>query len=118
MASCESYDVVALEPEDGSKQLHVVRTIFNDQDPCHAHSGSNRVPYQYTFCRPPATWRLGAGLSHVRPSSLAVIGLGAIGGSLAWQAPPSGGRRGRGFSPSRAEGIEALKASAITDLAE
>ena len=54
----------------------------------------------------------------MRPSSLAVIGLGAIGGSLAWQARLAGVRRVVGFSPERNEGIEALKASAITDLAD
>ncbi len=54
----------------------------------------------------------------MRPSSLAVIGLGAIGGSLAWQARLSGVRRVVGFSPDRSEGVEALKASAITDLAD
>jgi prephenate dehydrogenase len=54
----------------------------------------------------------------VRPSSLAVIGLGAIGGSLAWQARLAGVRRVVGFSPDRTEGVEALKASAITDLAD
>ena len=54
----------------------------------------------------------------MRPSSLAVIGLGAIGGSLAWQARLAGVRRVVGFSPDRSEGIEALKATAITDLAD
>jgi prephenate dehydrogenase len=54
----------------------------------------------------------------VRPSSLAVIGLGAIGGSLAWQARLAGVRRVVGFSPDRSEGVEALKASAITELAD
>jgi prephenate dehydrogenase len=47
-----------------------------------------------------------------------VIGLGAIGGSLAWQARLAGVRRVVGFSPERAEGVQALKASAITDLAD
>jgi prephenate dehydrogenase len=47
-----------------------------------------------------------------------VIGLGAIGGSLAWQARLAGVRRVVGFSPDRSEGIEALKASAITELAD
>jgi prephenate dehydrogenase len=47
-----------------------------------------------------------------------VIGLGAIGGSLAWQARLAGVRRVVGFSPDRAEGVDALKASAITDLAD
>ena len=56
--------------------------------------------------------------NEVRPTSLAVIGLGAIGGSLAWQARLAGVPRVIGFSPLRAEGIEALKVSAISDLAE
>jgi prephenate dehydrogenase len=54
----------------------------------------------------------------VRPSSLAVIGLGAIGGSLAWQARLAGVQRVIGYSPDRAEGIQALKASAITEMAD
>jgi prephenate dehydrogenase len=54
----------------------------------------------------------------MRPSSLAVIGLGAIGGSLAWQARQSGIPRVVGFAKSRSDGIQALKASAITELAD
>jgi len=54
----------------------------------------------------------------VRPSSLAVIGLGAIGGSLAWQARLSGVRRVIGYSLKRSDGIEALKSGAITELAD
>jgi len=54
----------------------------------------------------------------MRPSSLAVIGLGAIGGSLAWQARQAGIPRVVGFAKSRRDGVEALKASAITDLAD
>ncbi len=54
----------------------------------------------------------------MRPSSLAVIGLGAIGGSLAWQARLAGVPRVVGFSPSRADGVQALRASAITELAD
>jgi prephenate dehydrogenase len=54
----------------------------------------------------------------VRPSSLAVIGLGAIGGSLAWQARLAGVRRVVGYSLRRSDGIEALKAGAITQLAD
>jgi prephenate dehydrogenase len=54
----------------------------------------------------------------VQPSSLAVIGLGAIGGSLAWQARLSGVDRVIGYSPLPAEGIQALKAGAITELAD
>ena len=49
---------------------------------------------------------------------MAVIGLGAIGGSLAWQARMAGIPKVVGFSPSRSDGIEALRASAITDLAD
>lgn len=47
-----------------------------------------------------------------------MIGLGAIGGSLAWQARLAGVRRVAGFSQDRSEGIQALKAAAITDLAD
>jgi prephenate dehydrogenase len=54
----------------------------------------------------------------VRPSSLTVIGLGAIGGSLAWQARLAGIPRVVGVSASRAEGVQALRASAITELAD
>jgi prephenate dehydrogenase len=49
---------------------------------------------------------------------LAVIGLGAMGGSLAWQARQAGVPRVVGYSPSRADGVEALRASAITELAD
>jgi prephenate dehydrogenase len=52
------------------------------------------------------------------PASLAVIGLGAIGGSLAWQSRLAGVRRVVGYSPRRAEGMEALKAGAVTELAD
>jgi prephenate dehydrogenase len=54
----------------------------------------------------------------VRPSSLTVIGLGAIGGSLAWQARLAGVPRVVGVSASRAEGVQALRTSAITELAD
>ena len=54
----------------------------------------------------------------MRPSSLAVIGLGAIGGSLAWQARLAGVGRVVGYSPSRAEGVAALRAAAITEVAD
>jgi prephenate dehydrogenase len=47
-----------------------------------------------------------------------VIGLGAIGGSLAWQARLAGIARVVGYSASRAEAVEALKASAITEMAD
>jgi prephenate dehydrogenase len=54
----------------------------------------------------------------VRPSSLAVIGLGAIGGSLAWQARRAGIGRVVGYSPSRGEGVAALRASAVSEVAD
>ena len=54
----------------------------------------------------------------MRPDALAVIGLGAIGGSLAWQARLSSVPRVVGFSPERAEGAAAVKAGAITELAD
>jgi prephenate dehydrogenase len=54
----------------------------------------------------------------VRPSSLAVIGLGAIGGSLAWQARLAGVGRVVGYSPSRGEGVAALRASAVSEVAD
>jgi prephenate dehydrogenase len=54
----------------------------------------------------------------VRPSSLAVIGLGAIGGSLAWQARRAGIGRVVGYSPSRGDGVAALRASAVSEVAD
>ena len=54
----------------------------------------------------------------MRPSSLAVIGLGAIGGSVAWQSRLAGIARVVGYSPSRAEGVAALKTSAVSELAD
>jgi prephenate dehydrogenase len=49
---------------------------------------------------------------------LTVIGLGAIGGSLAWQARLAGISRVVGYSRERAEGVLALQASAITEMAD
>lgn len=46
-----------------------------------------------------------------------MIGLGAIGGSLAWQARLAGVARVVGYSPQPSEGTQALKAAAITELA-
>src|SRR5215472_1615006 len=53
----------------------------------------------------------------MRPESLGVIGLGAIGGSVAWQAARSGVPRIVGYSPESAEGVAAVKAGAITEVA-
>lgn len=54
----------------------------------------------------------------MRPSSVAVIGLGAIGGSLAWQARLAGVARVVGYSPSRSEGVAALRACAVSEVAD
>ncbi len=54
----------------------------------------------------------------MRPECLGVIGLGAIGGSVAWRAAQAGVRRIVGYSPLPAEGVAALKAGAITEVAE
>jgi prephenate dehydrogenase len=53
----------------------------------------------------------------VRPDSLGVIGLGAIGGSVAWRAVQAGVPRVIGYSPLPAEGVAALKRGAITEIA-
>jgi prephenate dehydrogenase len=54
----------------------------------------------------------------MRPHSLAVIGLGAIGGSVAWQARLAGVPSVIGYSPDRADSVQALKAGAVHDIAE
>ena len=69
-------------------------------------------------CARLVTILIGAELTIVRPSSLAVIGLGAIGGSLAWQARLAGSPVSSEYSTSRAEGVQALRASAITEMAD
>lgn len=53
----------------------------------------------------------------MRPECLGIVGLGAVGGSVAWQAARSGVPRVIGFSPVPAEGVAAVRAGAITDLA-
>src|SRR5215472_16869188 len=53
----------------------------------------------------------------MRPESLGVIGLGAIGGSVVWQASRAGIPRIVGYSPVASEGALAAKAGAITDVA-
>jgi prephenate dehydrogenase len=54
----------------------------------------------------------------VRPESLGVIGLGAVGGSVAWRAAQAGVRRVIGYSPVPAEAVAALRAGAITEIAD
>lgn len=53
----------------------------------------------------------------MRPDVLGVVGLGAIGGSLAWQAARAGVPRVVGYSPEPKEGAQAARAGAITDVA-
>lgn len=54
----------------------------------------------------------------ILPASLGVIGLGAIGGSLAWSAREAGVARVVGCSRSPADTIEALRRGAITEPAD
>ena len=49
------------------------------------------------------------------PDSLAVVGLGALGGSLAWRARVAGVPRVMGFSATPATAVQALRAGALTD---
>ena len=50
--------------------------------------------------------------------ALAVVGLGAIGGSVAWQARAAGVARVVGFSPDPEEAAAAARAGAITEIAD
>lgn len=50
------------------------------------------------------------------PHTLGVIGLGAIGGSVAWQAARHGVPRVVGFAADRRDGAEAARAGAVTAL--
>lgn len=54
----------------------------------------------------------------MRPEVLGVVGLGAIGGSVAWRSAQAGVPRIIGYSPLPAEGVAALRAGAITEVAE
>lgn len=54
----------------------------------------------------------------MRPHSLAVIGLGAIGGSLAWQARLAGIASVTGYSPDLQDRVQALKSAAVHDIAD
>jgi prephenate dehydrogenase len=53
----------------------------------------------------------------MRPETLGVIGLGAIGGSVAWQAARAGTARVLGYTPQPKEGVMAVRCGAITELA-
>jgi prephenate dehydrogenase len=52
------------------------------------------------------------------PDTLAVLGLGALGGSLAWQARQAGVDRVIGYSANTADASQALRAGAISDRAQ
>jgi prephenate dehydrogenase len=54
----------------------------------------------------------------MRPDSLAILGLGAVGSTLARHAIGAGIPRVVGFSGSRGEGVRALKTNAVHHLAE
>lgn len=54
----------------------------------------------------------------MRPQSLAIIGLGAIGGSIAWQARRAGVPSVRGYSPDRSDAVQAVRAGAVHDIAD
>ena len=81
----------------------------------------------YNAFRPSATVTLAGcpasnsrylGVFAILPESVGIIGLGAIGGSLAWRATQAGVRRVTGYSRSTGDVIEALKRGAITDAAD
>ena len=54
----------------------------------------------------------------ILPESIGIIGLGAIGGSLAWRATQAGVPRVIGYCRATGDVIEALKRGAITDAAD
>ncbi len=54
----------------------------------------------------------------MRPNSLAILGLGAIGGSVAWQARRAGIASVIGYAPDRADCVQALRAGAVHDIAD
>ena len=71
-----------------------------------------------SFPEPPFAFtppRGAASFHPVRPTSLGVIGLGAIGGSLAWQAKRAGVARVLGWSPEPAERAAAAQQGAVDD---
>ena len=54
----------------------------------------------------------------MKPDTLAVLGLGAIGGSAAWQARLAGVHHVIGWSPERTEPVQALQAGALSEIAD
>jgi prephenate dehydrogenase len=55
--------------------------------------------------------------STVKPETLGIVGLGAIGGSVAWRAAAAGVGRVVGYSDIPKEGVAAVKVGAVTELA-
>lgn len=53
----------------------------------------------------------------MKPDTLGVVGLGALGGSVAWQAAQAGVKRVIGYSPVPKEGFAAVKVGAVTEIA-
>ncbi len=53
----------------------------------------------------------------MRPETLGVVGLGALGGSVAWCAARAGVRRVVGYSPIPKEGVAAVRLGAVTEIA-
>ncbi len=58
------------------------------------------------------------GIFAILPESIGIVGLGAIGGSLAWRAMHAGVKRVVGYSRATADMVEALKRGAITAAAD
>ncbi len=53
----------------------------------------------------------------MKPDTLGIVGLGALGGSVAWQAAQAGVKRVIGYSPVPKEGFAAVKVGAVTEIA-
>ena len=53
----------------------------------------------------------------MNPDTLGVIGLGALGGSVAWHAAQAGVKRVVGYSDVPKEGVAAIKVGAVTEIA-
>lgn len=66
----------------------------------------------------PTSKRSDLGNFAILPESIGIIGLGAIGGSLAWRATQAGVKRVTAYSRATGDVIEALKRGAITAAAD
>jgi len=74
--------------------------------------------HRQLLCLPASPHASDLGIFAILPESIGIIGLGAIGGSLAWRATQAGVKRVSGYSRSTGDVIEALKRGAITDAAD